>query len=116
VTDSPLVFLLIVNVILLVVGMFMETNAATLLMGPLLAPTAVQYGIDPIHFAIILVTNIELGLLTPPLAANLYVAARTNRVPIIDLLRHLGWFLVACLVMMAVITYVPQVSLWYRLF
>ena len=115
-TDSPLVFLLVVNLILLVVGMFMETNAAVLLMGPLLAPTAAQYGIDPIHFAIILVTNIELGLLTPPLAANLYVAARTNRVPIIELLRHLGWFLLACVVMMAVITYVPQVSLWYLLF
>jgi len=116
VTDSPLVFLLVVNVILLVVGMFMETNAATLLMGPLLAPTAAKYGIDPIHFAIILVTNIELGLLTPPMAANLYVAARTNRVPIMDLLRHLGWFLLACGVVMALITYVPQLSLWYRLF
>jgi len=115
VTDSPLVFLLVVNVILLVVGMFMETNAATLLMGPLLAPTAAKYGIDPIHFAIILVTNIELGLLTPPLAANLYVAARTNRVPIIELLRHLGWFLVACLIVIAMITYVPQLALWYRL-
>lgn len=116
VTDSPLVFLLIVNVILLLVGMFMETNAATLLMGPLLAPTAAKYGIDPVHFAIILVTNIELGLLTPPMAANLYVAARTNRVPIMELLRHLGWFLLACLFMMALITYVPQLSLWYRLF
>jgi C4-dicarboxylate transporter, DctM subunit len=116
VTDSTLVFLLVVNLILLVVGMFMETNAATLLMGPLLAPTAAKYGIDPIHFAIILVTNIELGLLTPPLAANLYVAARTNRVPIIDLLRNLGWFLLASLVVMALITYVPQLSLWYRLF
>lgn len=116
VTDSPIVFLLVVNLILLVVGMFMETNAATLLMGPLLAPTAAKYGIDPIHFAIILVTNIELGLLTPPLAANLYVAARTNRVPIMELLRNLGWFLVACLVVMALITYVPQLALWYRLF
>jgi tripartite ATP-independent transporter DctM subunit len=116
VTDSPLVFLLVVNLILLVVGMFMETNAATLLMGPLLAPTAAKYGIDPIHFAIILVTNIELGLLTPPLAANLYVAARTNKVPIMDLLRNLGWFLLASLVVMALITYVPQLSLWYRLF
>lgn len=116
VTDSPIVFLLVVNLVLLVVGMFMETNAATLLMGPLLAPTAAKYGIDPIHFAIILVTNIELGLLTPPLAANLYVAARTNRVPIMDLLRHLGWFLFASLVVMALITYVPQLALWYRLF
>jgi C4-dicarboxylate transporter DctM subunit len=116
VTDSPLLFLLVVNLILLVVGMFMETNAATLLMGPLLAPTAAKYGIDPIHFGIVLVTNIEMGLLTPPMAANLYVAARTNRVPITDLLRHLGWFLLACAVVMTLITYVPQLSLWYRLF
>jgi C4-dicarboxylate transporter, DctM subunit len=116
VTDSPLLFLLIVNLILLGVGMFMETNAATLLMGPLLAPTAAKYGIDPIHFGIILVTNIELGLLTPPMAANLYVAARTNRVPITELLRHLGWFLLASAVVMTLITYVPQLSLWYRLF
>ncbi len=116
VTDSPLLFLLVVNVILLLVGMFMETNAATLLMGPLLVPTAAKYGIDPIHFGIILVTNIEFGLLTPPMAANLYVAARTNRVPIMDLLRHLGWFLVACGIVIALITYVPQLSLWYRLF
>jgi C4-dicarboxylate transporter, DctM subunit len=116
VTDSPIIFLLVVNLILLVVGMFMETNAATLLMGPLLAPTAAKYGIDPVHFAIILVTNIELGLLTPPLAANLYVAARTNRVPVIDLLRNLGWFLFASLLVMMMITYVPQLSLWYRYF
>lgn len=115
-TDSPVVFLLAVNLVLLVVGMFMETNAATLLMAPLLAPTAAKYGIDPIHFAIIVVTNIELGLLTPPLAANLYVAARTNRVPILELLRNLGWFLLASLVVMALITYVPQLSLWYTLF
>lgn len=113
-TESPLVFLLAVNVMLLIVGMFMETNAATLLMGPLLAPTAAKYGIDPIHFAIILVTNIELGLLTPPLAANIYVAARTNKVAVLELLRYLGWFLVTCLLIMAVITYVPQLSLWYR--
>ena len=116
VTDSPIIFLLVVNLVLLVVGMFMETNAATLLMGPLLAPTAAKYGIDPVHFAIVLVTNIELGLLTPPLAANLYVAARTNKVPIIELLRNLGWFLLASLVVMALITYVPQLALWYRFF
>lgn len=116
VTESPLVFLLVVNLVLLAVGMFMETNAATLLMGPLLAPTAAQFGIDPIHFGVMLVINIEIGLLTPPLAANLYVAARTNRVPILSLFRHLGWFLLACLVMLALVTYVPDLSLWYRLF
>lgn len=115
-TDSALVFLLVVNLVLLLIGMFMETNAATLLMGPLLAPAAAKFGIDPVHFAIILVTNIEIGLLTPPMAANLYVAARTNNADLVSLLRYLGWFLVAALLVMATITYVPQLSLWYRYF
>lgn len=115
VTHNPLLFLLMVNLALLLVGMVMETSAAVLLMGPLLAPAAVQYGIDPVHFGIILVVNIEIGLLTPPLAANLYVAALTNRVPILSLLRHVPWFLLACLTCLALITYIPQLSLWYRL-
>lgn len=113
-TDSPLVFLLAVNVVLLLIGMFMETNAATLLMGPLLAPAAARYGIDPVHFAIVLVTNIELGLLTPPMAANLYVAARTIGCNVVNLLRYLGPFLLAALGVQVLITYVPQLSLWYR--
>lgn len=115
-TDSAIVFLLVVNLVLLVIGMFMETNAATLLMGPLLAPAAARFGIDPVHFGIILVTNIEIGLLTPPMAANLYVAARTNNVPVMSLLRYLVWFLAACLVVMALITFVPALPLWYRMF
>lgn len=114
-TENPLVFLLLVNLALLVVGMFMETSAATLLMGPLLAPAAIQYGIDPVHFGIVVVVNIEIGLLTPPLAANLYVAALVNRIPLVPLIRQVMWFLVACLVCLALITYIPQIALWYRI-
>jgi len=113
-TDSPIVFLLAVNAVLLLIGMFMETNAATLLMGPLLAPAAARFGIDPVHFAILLVTNIELGLLTPPMAANLYVAARTVGSDVVSLLRYLGPFLLASGSVLALITFVPQLSLWYR--
>ena len=114
--SDPLLFLLAVNLLLFVVGMFMETNAAVLLMGPLLAPSAVAFGIDPVHFAIIVVTNIEIGLLTPPLAANLYVAARANNVHLLEMLRHFGWFLGAAVFALALITYVPAFSLWYRIF
>jgi len=114
-TENPLMFLLLVNLALLVVGMFMETSAAVLLMGPLLAPAAATYGIDPVHFGIIVVINIEIGLLTPPLAANLYVAALTNRIPIMALLRQIGWFLLACLIMLVAITYVPGIALWYHI-
>jgi C4-dicarboxylate transporter DctM subunit len=114
-TQNPLMFLLLVSLVLLVVGMFMETSATVLLMGPLLAPAASQYGIDPIHFGIIVVINIEIGLLTPLLAANLYVASLTNRIPIMALLRQIGWFLLACLIMLVAITYVPGIALWYHI-
>ncbi len=113
---DPILFLLAVNLLLFVVGMFMETNAAVLLMAPLLAPSAAAFGIDPVHFAIIVVTNIEIGLITPPLAANLFVAARTNNVPLIEMLRHFGWFLGAAILALALITYVPAFALWYRFF
>ncbi len=113
-TGSPIVFLLVVNLVGLLIGMFMETNAATLLMGPLLAPAAQRYGIDPVHFGIILVTNIELGLLTPPMAANLYVAARTNNADIVSMLRHLIWFGSGALFVTLLITYIPPLSLWYQ--
>ncbi|ROO33027.1 TRAP transporter large permease [Salinisphaera orenii] len=113
-TDSTLLFLLLVNLTLLLVGMFMETSAATLLLGPLLAPAAAEYGIDPVHFGIIVVVNIEIGLLTPPLAANLYVAALTNRLPLMPLLKEVLWFLAAGLICLLLTTYIPQLSLWYR--
>lgn len=113
-TDNALVFLLAINVMLLLVGMFMETSAATLLMGPLLAPAAAQYGIDPVHFGLIVVINIEIGLLTPPLAANLYVAALVNKIALIPLIKQLTWFIAACLACLMLVTYVPQVALWYQ--
>ncbi|MDH5858276.1 TRAP transporter large permease [Lampropedia aestuarii] len=113
-TDNPITFLLVVNLALLLVGMFMETSAATLLMGPLLAPAAAQYGIDPIHFGIIVVINIEIGLLTPPLATNLFVASLVNKIELIPMLREVIWFLMACWVCLALITYVPQIALWYH--
>ncbi|MHA3904042.1 TRAP transporter large permease [Castellaniella sp. WN] len=115
-TADPLVFLLAVNVVLILVGMFMETNAATLLMGPLLAPAAVGYGIDPVHFGVVLVTNIEIGLLTPPMAANLYVAQRANGARLIDMFGYVFWFLGGALAVLALITYVPALTTWYRYF
>ena len=115
-TDSAWVFLVVVNLVLLLVGMFMETNAATLLMGPLLAPAAIKFGIDPVHFGIVLVTNIELGLLTPPLATNLFVAARANDARLTQMMPYVPWFMAAALFVLLLITFVPGISLWYRFF
>ncbi|SUV70984.1 inner membrane protein [Bordetella bronchiseptica] len=116
VTDDPIVFLLGVNLLLLLVGMCMETNAAVMLMGPLLAPAAIKFGIDPVHFGIILVTNIEIGLITPPLAANVFVAARTLDVNMVKMLPHLAWFFAAALSVLLLISFVPELTLWFRHF
>lgn len=115
-TDNPMVFLLVVNIVMLGVGMLMETNAAVLLMAPLLAPVAQRYGIDPLHFGVVLVTNIEVGLLTPPMAANIFVACKATGAPIAGLLRHVWPFLIAAIVTLFVITYVPILSTWPSLF
>ncbi len=114
VTENPVVFLLAVNVLLFLVGMFMETNAAVLLMAPLLFPAAVQFGIDPVHFGIILVTNIELGLITPPLAANIFVALKVTRSTLPQVLRHIWPFLIAAIAVLMAITFVPELTLWWR--
>lgn len=111
-TTDPLVFLLMVNLVMLVVGMLMETNTAVLLMGPLLAPVAQRYGIDPLHFGVVLVTNIEVGLLTPPMAANIFVASKVTGAPIAALLKHVWPFLLAAIATLFVITYVPILSNW----
>lgn len=113
-TENPLLFLLLVNIILIPIGMVMETNAATMLMGPLLAPVALMYNIDPVHFGIILVTNIEVGLLTPPMAANLYVAQKANSARLTEMLRYTWPFLGGSLLMLMLITYVPALTEWYK--
>lgn len=113
-TDNPIVFLLLVNLALFAVGMFMETNAAVLLMGPLLAPAAEAFGIDPFHFGIILVSNIDLGLITPPMAANLYVASKINGTSLTSMLPFIGWYLLAGVCVVLTVTYVPFLTTWWQ--
>lgn len=113
-TDNPVVFLLCVNLLLFVVGMFMETNAAVLLMAPLLFPAAMEFGIDPVHFGIILVTNIELGLITPPLAANIFVALKVTKTNLPQVMRQIWPFLLAAVAVLMIITFVPELTLWWK--
>lgn len=114
ITENPILFLLLVNIILFLVGMFMETNAAVLLMAPLLYPAAMKFGIDPIHFGIILVTNIELGLITPPMAANIFVSARINNSSLITMWPFILRFLIPSIIGLLIITYVPILTLWWK--
>lgn len=109
---SPWMFLIVVNLLLLAAGNFMEPSAILLIMAPILFPIAVQLGIDPIHLGIIMVVNMEIGMLTPPVGLNLFVAAGITG-------NSIGWVIRACLpwlclllIFLVIITYIPQVSLF----
>lgn len=108
---SALTFLLGVNLLLLVVGMFIETSAAILVLAPILTPVAIGFGIDPVHFGIVIVVNLALGMITPPLGVNLFAAAAVADVPVQRLFGGLVWPIATVLIALALITYVPAISL-----
>ncbi|WP_082799107.1 TRAP transporter large permease [Metasolibacillus fluoroglycofenilyticus] len=113
ITDNKYVFIFIMIVILFIVGMFMETNAAVLLMAVLLAPAAITFDINPIHFGIILVTTIEIGLLTPPLAANVFVSAKVNNCSVMEMIPNTWKFLLISVVVLFIVAYVPFLTTWF---
>ncbi|WP_378946116.1 TRAP transporter large permease [Paracoccus sp. R86501] len=108
---SALTFLLGVNLLLLVVGMFIETSAAILVLAPILTPVAISYGIDPVHFGIVIVVNLALGMITPPLGVNLFAAAAVAKVPVQALFGSLVWPILVVVSLLLAITYVPMISL-----
>lgn len=111
ISSDPAVFLLLVNLFLFVVGMFMETFAAIIILAPVLAPVATQLGIDPIHFGLIMIVNLAIGMVTPPVGVNLFVACGIARITMEELMRPLVVFLFVLIANMIVITYVPWLSL-----
>jgi C4-dicarboxylate transporter, DctM subunit len=104
-------FLILVNLFLLGLGMFMEIISAILIVAPLLAPIAISYGIDPIHFGIIFIVNLELGYLTPPMGINLFVASTVFKRPVVEIIRGVVPFFFIMLVCLAIIALVPWLSL-----
>ena len=109
---GPITFLLVVNVLLLLAGNVMEPSSIVLIMAPILFPVARQLGIDPIHFGILMVVNMEVGMCHPPVGLNLYVASGITRMGITELTVAVAPWLFAMLGFLLLITYVPQISLW----
>ena len=105
-------FLLIANVLLLVAGNFMEPSSIVLIMAPILFPIAINLGIDPVHFGIIMVVNMEVGMCHPPVGLNLYVASGIAKMGITELTIAVWPWLLTMLVFLALVTYVPVISLW----
>ena len=108
---QPWQFLLVVNIVLLVAGAFMEPSAIILILAPILFPIAMQLGIDPIHLGIIMVVNMEIGLITPPVGLNLFVTSAVTGMPLTAVIRAALPWLMLLISFLMVITYIPAVSL-----
>ncbi|HEX2544942.1 MAG TPA: TRAP transporter large permease [Ramlibacter sp.] len=111
---SPAMFLLGVNAALFVIGMFIETSAAIIVLAPILAPVAVHFGIDPVHFGLVMVVNLALGMITPPFGVNLFAACTVARISLDRIIGQLVPFVLVVLACLMVITYVPGLSLGLR--
>ena len=114
VLKSPAMFLLGVNAALFVIGMFIETSAAIIVLAPILAPVAMHFGIDPVHFGLVMVVNLALGMITPPFGVNLFAACTVARISLDRIVGHLIPFVLVILSCLMVITYVPWISLALR--
>ncbi|HEX6013767.1 MAG TPA: TRAP transporter large permease [Geminicoccaceae bacterium] len=111
-TTSPWLVLLLMNVILLVVGCFLETIAAITILVPVFLPIIEKLGIDPVHFGVVMVLNLMIGLLTPPVGMLLYVLSRVSGLPFARCVAATGPFLIPLLVVLALITFIPSLTLW----
>jgi tripartite ATP-independent transporter DctM subunit len=109
---SSVTFLIAVNVLLLLFGIFMEPLPGVMILVPILAPISAALGIDPIHFAMVVIVNLTLGMITPPVGGLLFVTSVATKVPLKDLTRELPWFLLAHLIVLILLTFVPAISTW----
>ncbi|TMM54377.1 TRAP transporter large permease [Sulfitobacter sabulilitoris] len=109
---GPIVFLVIVNVILLIGGQFMEPSGLLVIVAPLVFPIAIELGIDPIHLGIIMVVNMEIGMITPPVGLNLFVTSGVANMPMMSVVRAALPFLAVLFVFLILVTYVPIISTW----
>jgi C4-dicarboxylate transporter, DctM subunit len=105
-------FLIAVNVFLLIFGIFIEPLPGVMVLVPILAPVAAKLGVDPIHFAMIVIFNLTLGMITPPVGGLLFVTSNVSRVPLNDLVRELKPFLLAHGIILVMLTFIPALSTW----
>ncbi|MEM1073213.1 MAG: TRAP transporter large permease [Pseudomonadota bacterium] len=109
---GPIVFLIIVNVILLIGGQFMEPSGLLVIVAPLVFPIAIELGIDPIHLGIIMVVNMEIGMITPPVGLNLFVTSGVANMPMMAVVKAALPFTAVLFVFLIMVTYIPAISTW----
>lgn len=110
---SVVIFFIIVNIVLLIAGCFLDSTSALYIFTPLFAPVALQLGIDPIHLGVVMIVNLAIGLFTPPVGVNLYVACGIGKISIEDISKGIIPCLVAMLIILLLVTYIPAISLMF---
>jgi tripartite ATP-independent transporter DctM subunit len=112
ISSNPIIILLLINILLLIIGFPMDMAPMILIMTPILLPIVTQLGIDPVHFGIILILNCGIGLITPPVGTVLFVGCAIGKVSIDQATKaSIPFFLAMCVVLL-LITYIPEISLW----
>ena len=114
VLKSPVYFLLGINAALFIMGMFIETGAAIIVLAPILVPVAIHFGIDPVHFGMVMVVNLALGMITPPFGVNLFAACTVAKISLDRIIKDLIPFICVILACLMLISYVPEISLALR--
>jgi tripartite ATP-independent transporter DctM subunit len=112
ISQDPLVILLLINVLLLLLGTFMDMGPTIIICTPIFLPVALHYGVDPVHFGVILILNLGIGLNTPPVGAVQFVACAVGKITVWESMRSIWPFYGAGLVVLGLVTYVPEISLW----
>jgi len=112
ISDNPIVILLLMNVVLLILGTFMDMSPLIVITTPIFLPVAVAFGVDPVHFGVILILNLGIGLCTPPVGAVLFVGCAVGKIPIWQAMRTIWPFYGAAFATLMLVTYIPQLSLW----
>ncbi|MET3506541.1 TRAP transporter large permease [Halalkalibacter oceani] len=110
ISDSPVVFLLLVNVFLLIIGMFLETSISIIILAPILAPVAVQMGIDPVHFGIIMIINLAIGMCTPPLGVNLFISCQIAGISLVKISKAVIPLLLLIVLDLIIISNIPWLT------
>ena len=104
------IFLILINIILLIAGCFLDANSALYILCPILFPVAVSLNINPVHLGAVMVVNLAIGLVTPPVGANLFVGCGVAGIPLKDMIKKIWPFVLACILVLLLVTYVEPVS------
>jgi TRAP-type C4-dicarboxylate transport system permease large subunit len=111
-SDNPMVILMLINVMLLVLGCLMDMAPLILILTPILLPVVKLLGVDPVHFGMIMMVNLGIGLITPPVGTVLFVGAAVSKLKIGVVTRAMAPFFVALFIVLLMVTYIPALSLW----